>query len=283
MGHAGVTVPIPASAQDVAAAAALAAGQPIRAAFGRDQAFSLKSRANPVTDVDLAAERAAVACLEQAFPDHNLLTEEVSTTDRGSSYTWVIDPLDGTTNFVFGVPFCCSAVALVGGGELLVGAVCEPLRGRLYVGQRGAGAHEVVVDEAGREVGERVPLRVSARSSLERSAAATDINYVPGPADRSMRIARELRTHVSCFRLLGSAALSLTYVAAGILDVYFHASLHPWDWNAATLLVLEAGGKATRWGAPLAPAERCGVVAGSPAVHDQFLRLVERWHLSCEA
>lgn len=194
-----------------------------------------------VTAADRAAERLIVGALQQRFPDHGILAEEGVLTTAGESaaaaeWTWIIDPLDGTTNFVHGLPFFAVAIALARHRVPVLGVVHAPALGVTYAGARGLGA-----------AANGAPLRVSGTAAIADALLATGFSYnrnEPGRDDNSGRVARVL-PHCRDLRRLGSAELDLCLCAAGVFDGYWEQYLAPYDVAAGAVLVREAGGVVT--------------------------------------
>lgn len=198
-----------------------------------------------VTAADRAAEHVVVGGLLASFPDHAVLAEEGVLTTQGqvskvSDWTWIVDPIDGTTNYVHGLPFFAVAIGLAYRNVPVVGVVHAPALGQTFVGVRGGGA--LLRDGNGERT-----LRVSPTAELADALLATGFSYVrnePGKDDNSGRIARVL-PHCRDLRRLGSAELDLCYVAAGVYDGYWEMYLAPYDVAAGAVLVQEAGGVVT--------------------------------------
>lgn len=228
-----------------------------------------------VTAADRAAEHVVVGGLLAAFPDHAILAEEGVLTTKGRAsrsapWTWIVDPLDGTTNYVHGLPFFAVAIALAHEQVPVVGVVHAPALGQTFVAARGGGARLLARDGT-----ERV-LAVSPTAELADALLATGFSYVrnePGKDDNAGRLARVL-PHCRDLRRLGSAELDLCYVAAGIYDGYWEMYLAPYDVAAGAVLVQEAGGRVTdlrggdRW---LAEGE---VLATNGRLHEQVMACV---------
>jgi len=193
-----------------------------------------KARQDYASEVDSLAEAEIIRELRRAFPDYAFLAEESGASGK-HRYTWVIDPLDGTSNFLHGWPHFCVSIALLEGQEPLHGVVYDPLRNELFVASRGAGA--LLNDRK---------LRVSERRELTDSLLITG----HAPRERS-RLDEQLDTirlllvehKAEDIRRSGAAALDLAYVACGRVDAFYEAGLHPWDIAAGMLLVREAGGR----------------------------------------
>ncbi|MDB4949725.1 MAG: inositol monophosphatase [Gemmatimonadetes bacterium] len=223
-------------------AAALIAGR-----AGADRVRE-KARADLVTEVDEAAERAIIACIRQRFPHDAILAEETAAGAAGKGRRWIVDPIDGTTNFVHGHPFACASIAFADHAGPAVGVIHAPLLGEVYHAVRGGGAY---VNGA--------PLRVSLVDSPAGALLATGFPFKAGKGDLDayMRLVADAIRATHDVRRAGSAALDMAFVAAGRIDAYFEIGLAPWDIAAGIVLVQEAGGRVTGWpgdpeGGPLA-------------------------------
>lgn len=219
----------------VAVRAARRAARIQREAFDRPHAVEYKGETDLVTEVDRACEAAIVRTLRRVHPDHDFLLEEGPSTSSGSPYRWVVDPLDGTTNYTHRYPHYCCSIALQREGRTLLGVVLDPERGELFTALRGAGARL-----------NGAPVRVSAENRLIRSLLATGFPYgIRRARDKNLRKFSRLLQRCRGVRRSGSAALDLCYVAAGRLDGYWVLDLAPWDAAAGILAVREAGGRVT--------------------------------------
>lgn len=215
----------------VACEAALAAGDIIRQGWGAEHAVEMKGATNPVTEVDHAAEDAILAVLRAATPDYDILTEESGAIDRGSTRCWVIDPLDGTTNYMRHFPYFGVSIGLEEDGESIVGVVYDPVLEQTFTAVRGQGAFLN---------GE--PIHCSGVTKVSASALATGITYDVWETGRGIdQIARMIRS-AQTVRINGCAALDAAYVACGRLDAYCDTGVYPWDIAASRLLITEAGG-----------------------------------------
>ncbi len=192
-----------------------------------------KRKNDLVSDVDRAAEAAIVEALRQSFPEHSILAEESGQIHSGNDYEWVLDPLDGTTNFLYGIPHFCVSLALRHQGRLEHAVIIDPVRNEEFTASRGQGAQL-----NGRR------LRVSKRIRLEECLLATGIPFRDAKVHLTayMAMLEDFATHSREIRRQGSAALDLAYVAAGRYDGYWELGLKPWDIAAGVLLVREAGG-----------------------------------------
>ncbi len=216
-----------------------------------------------VSKVDKGAEHAIIALLASRFPEHAFIAEE--TGNSGSSeHVWLIDPLDGTTNFLHGIPHYCISIALRVGEQVMVAVILDPLNDRLFTATRGGGS---------RLNGERI--RVAARAGLNEAVIGTGIPFSDlSFMDAYMGSLRTIATRCAGIRRAGAAALDLAYVAAGWLDGFWEKNLHPWDVAAGSLLIQEAGGVITDFGGGERFVMSGQAVAGAPGVHRELLEVL---------
>jgi len=224
------------SPRSLAIELALEAGRLLRERLGHVQAIRYKGEINLVTDVDLASERLILRRIREAFPEHAILSEEQPTSAEvlRAPYTWVVDPLDGTTNFAHGYPMFAVSIAWLCEGEPYIGVVYQPVLDELFLAERGHGAYLN---------GQR--LHVSSEHVLRRSLLATGFPY---DAERRRQAVRDFVHFIDVARAIrrdGTAAIDLCYVAAGRFDGFWERELSPWDTAAGVLLVREAGGMVT--------------------------------------
>jgi myo-inositol-1(or 4)-monophosphatase len=187
-----------------------------------------------VSEIDHAAEAAIVETLHATYPDHAILAEEGTSRDKNANadYVWIIDPLDGTTNFLHGFPQYCVSIALAHKGVVTQGVIYDPVRNDLFTASRGRGAF----------LNDR-RIRVSRRQHLRDCLIGTGFPFRDGShLDTYLKMMRAMIEQVAGLRRPGAAALDLAYVAAGYYDGFFEIGLNPWDVAAGSLLVLEAGG-----------------------------------------
>mgnify|MGYP000159186402 CR=1 FL=1 len=252
------------SALDVASEAARCAGQIVRRGFGGAFWRASKGHGNLVTEVDVAADTAIRDLVRREFPDHGFLSEELApdAARRLSGYQWVVDPLDGTTNFAWGVPFFCVSVALVHDGVPVVAALYDPLRDELFTAVAGRGAMMN---------GERLTVPPPEAEPDRAWLVSLDASSHPEMRRRAYVLAAQLAPEAEAVRVLGSAALALAYVAAGRLDLHYHPSLNVWDVAAAALLVQEAGCAVSDWSGRPQTIWGGEWVAARPRAHRWFL------------
>lgn len=250
----------------VAVEAALTAGSYQRHRFASPLSIELKGDKDLVTEVDRESERLIVQQLLNRFPHHSILAEEGSCPHRESPLCWVIDPLDGTTNFAHGFPWFCVSIALEAEGELVVGVIFNPIHDELFTATRGGGAFL-----NGR------PLQVSGRSPLKETLLATGFPYdcATDPAnnfDNFMAFQRTARG----IRRAGAAALDLAGVAAGRLDGFWELKLKPWDVAAGVLMVREAGGMVSGFDGSAYSICNNRIVASNGLIHGEMVAMLDR-------
>jgi myo-inositol-1(or 4)-monophosphatase len=218
---------------ELAERAARAAAEVLLGYHGRppEGLASKSSETDVVSDADREAERAIVELLAAERPDDGLLAEEGSRSEAASGRRWVVDPLDGTVNFLYGFPVWGVSVALEDATGPAAGVVLDPLRDELFSAARGRGAQLN---------GE--PIRVREQRDLSRALVATGFSYDPVRRAAQAGVVRRLLPRVRDLRRAGAASLDLSWVAAGRVDAYFERGLQHWDWAAGRLLVEEAGG-----------------------------------------
>ena len=254
---------------NTATAAALKAGKIISHQTQRlDQINIEQKEANDfVSDVDRAAEAEIVNALKRAYPDHGIIGEEGSSINPGADYQWIIDPLDGTTNFLYGVPHFAVSIALKYRGRLEQAVIYDPIKDELFTAGRGEGS---------RLNNRRI--RVSQRRSMTGALLSTGIPFREGSEahlDMYLDTLKALIPGTVGIRRPGSAALDLAYVAAGRFDGFWEFGLKPWDMAAGILLIQEAGGLVSDMQGGNTHMETGNLVAASPKV---FKEMVQRLH-----
>ena len=222
---------------EVAIAAARAGGRVLQDLLPAERAITTKGTGiDLVTDADRQAEEAVVACIRSHFPDDAILSEERGAEAGRSSYRWIIDPLDGTTNYAHRFPIYCVSVAVETGGQVLAGVVYDPTRDEMFAARRGMGA----TLNAQR-------LRASEEADLGDALLGTGFPYdIRTNPRNNLKPFADLCRRARAVRRPGSAALDLCYVAAGRLDGFWEFSLGPWDMAAGAIIVEEAGGRVSR-------------------------------------
>jgi myo-inositol-1(or 4)-monophosphatase len=248
--------------------AARAAGAVIReGALNRGSlAIERKTVNDFVSIVDKGAERIIIDTLAARYPDHAFRAEE-SGAAGASRYTWVIDPLDGTTNFLHGIPYYCVSVALQIDDTVVVGVIFDPTSGRLFTAMRGHGAY---LDGA--------RIHVSGRPSLTEAVLGTGLPFKDWHyLDDYLASLRIIMQRCAGIRRPGAAALDLAYVSAGWTDGHWEKGLNPWDVAAGSLLVQEAGGVVSTFSGNSAFVSSGQIVAGAPGVHAELVDVLKRY------
>lgn len=249
-------------AEDVARGA----GEILRRNYGRKQSIHYKGEINLVTDVDRRSEAYIMGRIRSAFPDHGILSEESSEVLSSSAYRWVVDPLDGTTNYAHNYPCFCVSIAVEREGELLAGAVFDPLLSEMFTATPGGGAFRN---------GERIG--VSPTEELRKSLLATGFSYdVKTSRDNNLDYFREFVFTGQAIRRDGSAALDMCYLACGRFDGFWEMKLRPWDTAAGLLILAEAGGTATRLDGSPYDIHQPDLLASNGRIHGQMLAVVGR-------
>lgn len=256
---------------NVAVKAARSAGSIInRASLDREAVRISEKRANDfVTEVDQAAEQVIIDTLLSAYPGHAIWAEESGRTQgsQDSDYVWIIDPLDGTTNFIHGLPVYCVSIALAVRGKVEHAVVYDPTRNDLFTATKGRGAY----------LNER-RIRVSKRTMLKDSLISTGFPFRPGDDfETYLRMMGEVMQRTHGLRRPGSAALDLAYVAAGYTEGFFEIGLQPWDVAAGSLLVTEAGGLVGNFTGEPDFLDQRELVAGTPRVYGQLVGILSKY------
>lgn len=257
-------------ALNIAIKAARRAGQIINRASNDIDLLKVTSKQpnDFVTEVDKAAEAAIIETLREAYPGYGILAEESGLTagegSRDSEYQWIIDPLDGTTNFIHGLPQYAVSIALAKAGQIEQAVVYDPNRNELFTASKGAGAF----------LNER-RIRVSRRTKLQDALIGTGFPYrMFDQIDTYLAIFRELAQKTAGQRRPGAAALDLCYVACGRYDGFWEFGLSPWDMAAGSLLISEAGGLVSDLRGDASYLETGNIVAGTPKVFAPLLKIV---------
>jgi len=247
---------------NIAVRAARRAGELIVRSLNRIEGMQVasKGRNDFVSEVDRAAERDIIATIHRSYPDHAFLAEE-SGASGDSEVVWIVDPLDGTTNFLHGFPVFAVSIACQIKGRLEHAVVYDPMRGELFTASRGAGAHL-----------DNHRLRVSKQRTLEGALIGTGFPYRANTLylDAYLAMFKTVALVTAGIRRPGAAALDLAYVAAGRVDAFWEIGLSPWDTAAGTLLIQEAGGRiGTLTGGIYA--QKGNILAGTPKVYSALV------------
>jgi len=243
--------------------AALAGGNVLKGYFGGDFRISYKGALNLVTEADVASEKEVVGILKRRFPGSAILAEESGEESGDSGFRFIIDPLDGTTNFAHGYPVFAVSVACEEGAEVTAGVVYDPLREELFTAAKGMGAFL-----NGRRLG------VSATMRLDEALLVTGFPYdLKEDLTGNLRLFTRFMGASRAIRRDGSAALDLCHVAAGRFDGFWEEKLGPWDTAAGALIVEEAGGRVSDLAGGPFHYRKGAIVASNPALHEQMIAL----------
>ena len=230
--------------------------------------ITTKRQSDFVTEVDKAAEAAIIDILREAYPEYGILAEESGLTagqGGGSDYQWIIDPLDGTTNFIHGFPQYAISIALAYRGQVTQAVVYDPLRNEMFTASKGGGAF----------LNDR-RIRVSKCLKLETALIGTGFPYrMYDHIDAYLQIFKELAKKTAGMRRPGAAALDLAYVACGRFDGFWEFGLSPWDMAGGTLLISEAGGLVSDLGGNETYLQSGNLVAGTPKIFAQLLQVID--------
>jgi len=241
------------------------AGLLLKRRLGQERQVGYKGPVNLVTEMDLLSEKIIVSEIRRRYPGHSLLAEEKTAWQEDSPYRWIIDPLDGTTNYAHGYPIFCVSVALEKEGDVVLGVVYDPMRDELFVAEKEKGARL-----NGRKI------KVSSTSKLSHSLLATGFPYDlrESPANNFDHF-RNFALRVHAVRRAGSAALDLCYVAAGRFDGFWEMKLGPWDLAAGSLIVREAGGETTDFLGKRLILDGKHVLASNGKIHREMIRVLK--------
>ena len=219
---------------------------------------------NPVTEADHAAEKAIIQIIKNDFPNHFILSEEAGEISMDSAYKWIIDPIDGTINFSRGIPICCVSIGLEFNGQIIMGAVYNPLMNEFFFAEKGKGATL-----------NNQKITVSEKSSVINSCLVTGFpyTYLDMPNGPLQVFERFIRKGVPV-RRLGSAALDLCWLAAGRFDGFYEHKLQAWDSAAGFLIVEEAGGKITDFNGNYYSVYQPHLLATNGKIHDEMIEII---------
>jgi myo-inositol-1(or 4)-monophosphatase len=248
--------------------AAKEAGKFLKYSVGRVKNVEMKKgeERNLVSEIDKGSEEKIIGIIKRHYPNHAILAEESGAKDSSSDYKWVIDPLDGTTNFLHGLPIFCVTIGIEYKGEIVAGVVYDPNLDELFTAEKGSGAFLN---------GKR--LKVTATSKLIDSLLVTGFPYdIAQNPDNAIGHFVNFLLEGQGLRRLGSAALDLSYVAAGRFDGFWEVNLNPWDMAAGMLFVREAGGRVTDFAGEESTIYKKQVLASNGIIHDAMLNVLKK-------
>lgn len=251
--------------QSFAIEAARAAGLVLLTKAKQGFSVEYKAAVNLVTDADRAAEECVVSAIRSTFPHHRLLAEEGGAmATNASPYQWIIDPLDGTTNYAHGFPFYSVSIGLEYAGHCVLGVVLDPVRNELFTAELGRGAYL-----------NGVPIRVSTIDTVNKALLVTGFSYdIRDNPDNNLDHFSRLSLRAQGVRRTGSAALDLCYVGSGRFDGFWEVKLQPWDMAAGLVVLREAGGLATSFQKGTFSIYGQQLVATNGRIHEEMLALL---------
>jgi myo-inositol-1(or 4)-monophosphatase len=240
------------------------AGALLRDRLGTRIDIGHKGSINLVTDVDLASEKLIREAISTYYPRHEILAEEGGLTESASEYRWIVDPLDGTTNYAHGYPVFCVSIGLEHKGEMIIGVVYDPMRDEMFTAERGAGA----------ALNNR-PVRVSKTEDLMQSILSTGFPYdIKTSTLTNLNHWANFAMNAQALRRDGAAALDLCYVACGRFDGFWELNLSPWDTAAGALIVAEAGGRITDFAGGPFSNYKPEIVASNGLIHERMIEVL---------
>ncbi len=242
------------------------AGNLIKEDFGKHHLIEYKTNvSNIVTDTDKKAEKLITEFIGKEFPGHNILAEEGSRKDGSSDYLWVIDPVDGTTNFAHGLPIFSVSIGVMKNDEIIAGVVFDIMRDVMYSAEKGSGSF-----------GNERKLQVSKNEDLRKSLLVTGFPYnvAENPDNVYEKFVAFLKSS-RAVRRLGSAAIDCCYVAEGVFDGFWEVSLNPWDICAGKLIIEEAGGKVTNFKGEKVSVFSKQFLASNGFVHEKMMKILQ--------
>jgi len=250
---------------DVLVRACCEAGKYLKDNLGKIKTIEYKGVSNLVTNVDKGAEQLIVDLIHEHFPAHAILGEESGKSQQESEYKWVIDPLDGTTNFAHGFPFFCVSIGLEYKQEMIAGGIYDPIRDELFSGIKDQGA-----------MLNQEPIHVSDRVDFENCMLATGFSYGVDLRLDNVALFKRFLKDVQAIRRPGAAALDLCYVACGRCDGFWEMGLHPWDTAAGSLIVKESGGVVTNFQGNPYSIYSNEIIAANPHILEKMLDIIKQ-------
>jgi myo-inositol-1(or 4)-monophosphatase len=242
------------------------AGGIIKDGFGKKLSIEFKTdEANLVTNIDKAAEKVIIDFIKKEYRTHSIIAEESGDNINSSEYTWVIDPLDGTTNFAHSLPIFAVSIGLQKGEETILGVIYDVMRDVVFSAEKGAGTYA-----------NDMKISVSDNSNLAESVLVTGFSYDRKDEYRdAVKLFGSFLTKTRAVRRLGSAAIDFCYVASGVFDGFWEANLSPWDVCAGMLIVEEAGGKVTEFNNKPINIFSNQYLATNGKVHDEMIKIMQ--------
>jgi myo-inositol-1(or 4)-monophosphatase len=253
----------------VAQRAAISSGKILLENYGKIASVEIREKRDNdfLTYVDELSEKNIIETIHRDFPDHAILAEESGMQKQSSSYKWIIDPLDGTKNFISGIPVFAVSIALQYENNIILGVIYDPVRDEMYFAESGQGAY----------LNER-PIHVNDQTELSRSLLATGFPFrFKTFLGQYMECFKDIFNQTSGTRRLGAASIDLAYTAAGKFEGFWELGLSPWDMAAGSLIVQEAGGQISNfWGNTLL-LDQAYIVASNGKIHSQLLEIIKKY------
>ena len=250
---------------EIAIAAAKKAGAYQKSRWNTQLDIQFKDEINLVTEVDKHSEALIVAHLKEHFPDHDIMAEEGSGERKDSAFKWIIDPLDGTTNFAHGYPCFCVSIGLEHKGTIILGVVYDPIREELFSATKGNGAFL-----------NNQKIKVSSIKKINEALLATGFAYnIRKTEQNNLAHFENMLMKAQGIRRDGSAALDLCYVACGRFDGYWELNLFPWDVAAGTLILEESGGKTTQFKGSAYSIYDREICASNQLIHEDMIQILK--------
>ena len=234
--------------------------------FGKIKSIDYKGDIDIVTEADQESEQQIISIIQDAYPTHRIVAEETGDSGITSPFKWIIDPLDGTTNYAHAYPCFCVSIAIEHEGKIIFGTIYDPLRKELFTAEKGNGSYL-----------NGSPITVSTEEQLNTSLLCTGFPYdVREDMDSNIHHFRNFLMKAQAVRRDGSAALDLCYTATGRFDGFWEQKLHPWDVAAGSLILSEAGGKVSTYSGDTFSIYGSEIVASNGAIHNQMLDVLGR-------
>jgi myo-inositol-1(or 4)-monophosphatase len=252
----------------IAIEAALEAGKYLKSNVGKIQRIERKAgqETNLVTEIDKRSEDIIIGIIKRKYPDHDFLGEESGAADTTSDFRWIIDPLDGTTNYIHGMPIFSVTIGLEHRGEIILGVIYDPNQDELFTAEKGKGAWL-----------NKKRIEVSRQTKLIESLIVTGFPYtINKNPEKELGHFKNFLVASQAVRRLGSAAIDLAYVACGRFDGFYEGFLNPWDMAAGVLLVMEAGGKWTDFLGKSSTVYNSQMLATNGLIHNQMVEVLKR-------
>ena len=243
--------------------AAKEAGKIVKAHYGNAGKLGYKNPRSIVTKVDLLSEKKIIGIISKKYPEHNFITEESGSIKKGSEYTWIIDPIDGTTNFVSGLGNFAVCIALAKKDEVLMGAVYDPCEDSMFFAEKGKGAFL-----------NNKKIKVSSKNNLGECILAFNLPSNVAISKDTLLLLSRIYGEFRGIRNFGSAALNMCYLAQGKFDLYMTKSINSWDVAAAKIIVEESNGKVTNPDGSKWNLDNTQIIASNKILHDKFVKLI---------